>query len=173
LARAEMFRFRWTDRILDETRSAMTGMFIQRDFEEAEAVQRATSSIDAMKAAFPESMIEGDFTDVPDYPGIADLKDNHVLHAAIRCQASMLVTDNIKDFPTEALEPYSVEIATADNFIADAIDLDRYRAAEAIKVLRSRLTNPPMSAAELLDLWETRHGLTETVSLLRPFQGLI
>jgi len=173
LARAEMYRFRWTGRIMKETESALVLMFLARDFDDATAQARAAASIAAMVSAFPEAMIDGDFSDTPAFDGMPDPKDHHILHAAIRCQASMLVTDNIRDFPPDVLEPYAIEIATADNFIADAIDLDSVRAAEAVKGLRARLGNPPLDAEALLDLWDTRHGLSQTVSLLRPYQGLI
>lgn len=173
LARAEMYRFRWSGRILAETQSALTLMFEAKDFDKDIATARALATIEAMKAAFPEAMIDGDFNQTPTYDGLPDADDHHVLHGAIRCQASMLVTDNIKDFPLGVLEPYSIEVTTADGFIADAIDLDIVRAAEAVKMLRSRLNNPVLEAETLLDLWETRHGLSQTVALLRPYQGLI
>ena len=173
LARAEMYRFRWSARILAETQSALAEMFEAKGSTPEIANQKADSTLQAMQSAFPEAMIDGDFNHVPVYEGLPDADDNHVMHAAIRCQASMLVTDNVKDFPLDVLEPYSIEVSTGDGFIADAIDLDSVRAAEAVKRLRARLNNPPLEAEALLDLWETRHGLTQTVALLRPYQGLI
>ncbi|MCY4258686.1 MAG: hypothetical protein OXC91_00290, partial [Rhodobacteraceae bacterium] len=68
---------------------------------------------------------------------------------------------------------HAIEIATADDFIVDTIDLDSVRAAKAVKGLRMRLDNPPLDAKALLALWDTRHGLSGTVSLLRPHQDLI
>lgn len=38
-----------------------------------------------------------------------DEKDKHVLAATIRSGASVIVTFNLKDFPTEALTPWNVE----------------------------------------------------------------
>tara|TARA_R110000868_G_scaffold153694_1_gene379268 strand:+ start:1004 stop:1603 length:600 start_codon:yes stop_codon:yes gene_type:complete len=173
LARAEMYRFRWTNRIIHETETALVSVFAKRGLEQDVAEQRATASCAAMLGAFPEAMIEGDFNTVPSYPSLPDKKDYHVMHAAIRCKASMIVTDNLKDFPSEALADYELEVKSADGFIADAIDLDQIRTAEAVKRLRQRLSEPPYTAEELLDIWEQRHGLTQTVALLRPFQGLI
>jgi hypothetical protein len=85
----------------------------------------------------------------------------------------MIVTDNLKHFPEDALRPHDIEVRSADAFIADAIDLDRIRAAEAVKALRARLINPTVTAQDLLDRWEQHHGLVETVRLLRDYQGLI
>lgn len=173
LARAEMFRFRWTDRILQETEAALVSVFSSRGISEEEAKARASNTCAKMAEAFPEAMIDGNFNEVPAYPSLPDPKDHHVLHAAIRCKASMIVTENSSDFPAEALDDFELEAKTADGFIADAIDLDQIRTAAAIKGLRLRLKNPAMEAEALLDLWETRHGLVDTVSLLRQYQRLI
>lgn len=173
LARAEMFRFRWTKRIMTETQAALSKMFEERIGDREQAQERSTASCDAMQEAFPEAMIYGDFSEVPKYEFAPDIDDHHIIHAAILCKASMIVTDNIKDFPQTPLEPYELEVKTADEFIADAIDLDRVRTAEAVKGLRARLSNPPISAKELLDKWEQSHGLLQTVGLLREYEGLI
>ena len=173
LARAGMCRFRWTRRIMEETESALVSMFLARGFENAASQSRAAASTAAMVGAFPEAMIDGDFSNTPVYDGIPDPKDHHILHAAIRCQAPMLVTDNIRDFPSYVLKPHANEIATAEDIIVDTIDLDSVRAAKAVKGLRMRLDNPPLDAKALLALWDTRHGLSGTVSLLRPHQDLI
>lgn len=173
LAQAEMYRFRWTRRILQETENALADMFQKRGLPADAAEMRAQASCKSMQNVFPEAMIEGDFQTVPEYENLPDKKDAHVLHAAICCKAAMIVTDNLKDFPTEVLTGHELEAKSADDFIADAIDLDQIRTAEAVKQLRSRLSNPAYSAEELLDVWEKRHGLSQTVAMLRPFQGLI
>ncbi|WP_298182736.1 hypothetical protein [Saccharomonospora sp.] len=46
-----------------------------------------------------------------------DKKDRHVLAAAVRGNASVLVTANLKDFPTEALEPYDIRALSPDEFL--------------------------------------------------------
>ncbi|HRJ01108.1 MAG TPA: PIN domain-containing protein [Hyphomonas sp.] len=173
LAHAEMFRFRWTDRIMAETETALTAIFSERLGSQKDAASRATHSCKAMCEAFPEAMIEGNFSDVPAYDGVPDKNDHHIIHAAVLGKASMIVTDNLKHFPEDALRPHDIEVRSADAFIADAIDLDRIRAAEAVKALRARLINPTVTAQDLLDRWEQHHGLVETVRLLRDYQGLI
>lgn len=38
-----------------------------------------------------------------------DQYDRHVLAAAVRCEADVIVTVNLKEFPVEVLEPYEIE----------------------------------------------------------------
>jgi hypothetical protein len=148
-------------------------MFSERLGSQTDGAGRAKRSCEAMCEAFPEAMIEGNFSEVPAYDGVTDQNDHHIIHAAILGKASMIVTDNLKHFPEDALRPHDIEVRSADAFIADAIDLDRIRAAEAVKALRARLINPTVTAQDLLDRWEQHHGLVETVRLLRDYQGLI
>lgn len=173
LAHAEMFRLRWTERIMAETETALTAIFTERTGSRTVGANRARRSCEAMCEAFPEAMIEGSFSSVPVYDSIPDQNDHDIIHAAIQGKASMIVTDNLKHFPDEALRPHDIEVRSADAFIADTVHLDRIRAAEAVKALRARLINPAVSAQDLLDRWEQHRGLVETVRLLRDFQGLI
>ena len=51
-------------------------------------------------------------------------KDRHVLAAAVRCNAELLVTFNRKDFTQAALEPYSISVAGPSRFLQDLYELD-------------------------------------------------
>lgn len=73
---------------------------------------------------------------------LPDPGDNHVLAAAISTSASVIVTDNIKDFPVELLSPHGVEVRSTDDFIADRIELDPVEAILALKRRRERLKSP-------------------------------
>jgi hypothetical protein len=59
-------------------------------------------------------------------PGLAlpDPNDHHVLAAAIRCKAEVIVTFNLKDFPVSTLEAFDIEPQHPDEFIIDLWDLD-------------------------------------------------
>ena len=48
---------------------------------------------------------------------LPDANDRHVLAAAIKCNARIIVTINLKDFPTESLNPYGIEAMHPDEFI--------------------------------------------------------
>jgi hypothetical protein len=49
-------------------------------------------------------------------------KDRHVLAAAVKADASILVTENVKDFPAEATVPYNVDVLTPDQFLLELFD---------------------------------------------------
>jgi predicted nucleic acid-binding protein len=48
---------------------------------------------------------------------LPDPDDRHVLAAAIRGRANVIVTSNLKDFPEDALEPYGIEAQHPDEFV--------------------------------------------------------
>jgi hypothetical protein len=52
-----------------------------------------------------------------------DPKDRHVLAAAVRANASGIVTFNIRDFPSEAADIFEIEIIHPDEFLLDHLDL--------------------------------------------------
>jgi hypothetical protein len=163
LAEAEFFRVRWSQRILDETRSALNRIFIERKIEDALA--RAGRSVDAMHQAFPEALVEAHGSVAAMTFGLPDPKDEHVLTAAVQTQAQAVVTENISDFPASILTPLNLEARTADEFIADTIALDEGKAVAAIRTLRIRLKRPEMSAEDYLRSLEA-HGLFVTASIL-------
>lgn len=172
LAEAEFFRPRWTRTILDETRRAIPKTMTKRGFDETTANEKAGKACAAMERAFPEAMIEGHEALIPCIEGLPDPDDAQVLAAAIQCKASIIVTDNLRDFPAQMLEPYELEAKSADDFIADAIDLDSIRAVEAVKKMRKRLKNPALTADELLIRFEGR-GLKATADALRGYARLL
>ena len=81
---------------------------------------------------------------------------------------SLIVTFNLKDFPTEALNKFNIEAQHPDDFIVDLFDLNQMMVLKAMAAHRLSLKNPPKSADEYLDDLAT-HGLTQTVSITRPY----
>lgn len=165
LAEAEFFRIRWSDKILDETEIAIES--ILRDKGVEDATERAARARKAMVTAFEEACV-GDFTGMMGaVAGLPDENDRHVVAAALKTSASVIVTDNLKDFPGPVLTPLNLEARSADAFIADTIALDTGRAVAAIRRMRARLKKPEKTADTLLLDMEAA-GLTETVDALKP-----
>ena len=49
---------------------------------------------------------------------LPDPDDRHVLAAAIKARAQLIVTHNLKDFPEERLAPWNVEAVSPDAFVS-------------------------------------------------------
>jgi len=116
---------------------------------------------DALVTAY-EHLIPGLF--------LPDENDRHVLAAAIRCRASVIVTCNLEDFPREALREFNIEAQHPDEFIFNLFDLSPGLVIEAAENHRSSLKNPPKSVDEYLAMLEMQ-GLTQTTSALREYMG--
>ncbi len=103
---------------------------------------------------------------------LPDKNDRHVLAAAIRGRADVIVTFNLKDFPASALKPYDIEVQHPDEFMAHLIDLEPRAVLEAAKSVRFRLKNPPKSATEYVETL-SRQGLSKTAYFLAESANLI
>lgn len=165
LAEAEFFRIRWSARILDETEAAIGKILDARGY--ADAADRARRARAAMEAAFEEASVGALDGMMAAAAGFPDPDDAHVLAAALKTQAAVIVTENLKDFPAGVVAPLNIDVRSADAFIADTIDLDPGRAVAAIRRMRERLRRPEKSADTLLLDMEAE-GLVQTVDVLRP-----
>jgi cytosine/adenosine deaminase-related metal-dependent hydrolase len=97
---------------------------------------------------------------------LPDPDDRHVLAAAIKAQARVIVTENLRDFPDHALRRWNIEAQSADDFILDRIELHRRIVVEAVLRIAGSRRAPPTSFADVLDALE-RTGLSRSVAELR------
>jgi hypothetical protein len=103
---------------------------------------------------------------------LPDPDDRHVLAAAIHCDARVIVTLNLKDFPPGALAAYRIEAQHPDSFLFDLLGARRKAFLAAVRAIRRRLKNPPRTAEDYLLTLEEQ-GLSQTVGRLREFVDLI
>ena len=152
LAGTGLFRATWSDDILGE----MVASVLKRRPDLTPAQLERTCEL--MYEAMPGSLIEG--LEPP------DPNDRHVLAAAIRAGAQVIVTENIADFPGAALSPYDIEAQTPDVFVLHVIDLSPTTVARVIEEQAAALDQPPLSASDVLDRL-ARSGLPRSVAELR------
>src|SRR3954452_22465474 len=99
LAAERLFLARWTSRIEDEwTRNLLDN---RQDVSKLQ-VSRTKS---LMHRAVPDAIVDGYDTIMNDLH-LPDADDRHVLAAAIHAHVDVIVTQNLKDFPAEALRRY-------------------------------------------------------------------
>lgn len=81
---------------------------------------------------------------------LPDKNDRHVLAAAIRVGASVIVTENTKDFPPVILDKYDIETRTAGEFAVDTFQLYETAAVGAMRAMRERYGKPVQTPDELI-----------------------
>jgi len=103
-------------------------------------------------------------------PGLQlpDPDDRHVLAAAIRGQADVIVTMNLRDFPFDSIGSFGIEVQHPDEFVLHLFDLAPGAVVAAAQNHRQSLRNPTRTVAEYLETLERQH-LRQTVSVLREY----
>ena len=79
------------------------------------------------------------YEDLIDSLTLPDPDDRHVLAAAIRSSAEVIVTYNLKDFPAETLAKFDIEAQHPDDFLLSLFDLAPGQVCAAIKRQRESL----------------------------------
>ena len=97
---------------------------------------------------------------------LPDPDDRHVLAAAVKAKAQVIVTANLRDFPAEALRQWEIDPKSPDEFVRDQISLDRSVIYAAVQQIADSWRNPPGSVDDVLDRLE-RSGLAISVAELR------
>jgi PIN domain len=98
LARTGLVRARWSAGILAELDRALAERPVARD--------KRRRLFELMNAAVPDCPVEG-YEPLIDGLKLPDLDDRHVLAAAIKVGAQLIVTNNLADFPEDALASWN------------------------------------------------------------------
>ena len=77
-------------------------------------------------------------------------KDRNVLAAAVRGNAELIVTENIRDFPLSATKSYDIEVVDQDVFLLDQLDLESGCVYRALDWQVSRYRRAPRTIDDLL-----------------------
>jgi predicted nucleic acid-binding protein len=137
-AAAGFYQVRWSSQILDE----MTRSLVSKGIMAEEKAARLRAVI---VREFPEATIEG-------YEQLVvamknDEKDRHVVAAALKAGAQVVVTSNLKDF---TVLPEGMEAQSPDVFLCNLFDLDPDGFIELLREQAEDLVNPPMTLNEVL-----------------------
>ncbi len=165
LAKDDVFRAKWTADIQREWIEALLRNEPHRDRRKLERTsERMDSEIrDALIIGY-ESRI--------DALKLPDPDDRHVLAAAIVGRCDAIVTENLKHFPQNALDPYGIEVQHPDDFLAHHLNIFPLRFCRAVRKVRARLKNPPYTLEDYLANL-TRLGLIATASELERFSQFL
>lgn len=159
LALADLVQAKWTDAIQEEWMSALRRNRPDLPFANHERVRQL------MAIALPDALVTG-YEDRMESLNLPDKDDRHVLAAAIHCQASRLVTFNLKDFPQSTLEPFNLEAQHPDAFACHLLEAALDRVLAVVEEQRQVLRNPPKTGEQMLFDFAER-GLTSFADALR------
>ncbi|HEX4142177.1 MAG TPA: PIN domain-containing protein [Pirellulales bacterium] len=165
LALTDMFRARWTSEIHDEWMRN-----VRQDYPDITQAQ-VENIRDLMNSHVRNCLVTGYEFLIPTLT-LPDPSDRHVLAAAIRVGADVIVTANLADFPASQLSKYGIEAQHPDEFVMHLLDLAPQTVCTAAKHQRASLKKPPLNVEEYLASLQ-RQGLAQTVSALRQFAQLI
>ena len=162
LATTKLFRARWSNAIHEEW--IRTAKKIR-----PEVPTTNWNELRRLMDAHAEDCLVTDFEPLIEALSLPDPDDRHVLAAAIKGRADVIVTFNLRHFPEVDLNTYDLTAQHPDVFIRHLIDLEPDAVVESVQMVRARLKSPPLSVDQYLNTL-LRQGLIETVSGLRLFQ---
>lgn len=155
LAAEGLFVVKWSDIIQNEW---LRNLLANRpDLKKEQLFQ----TIKAMNLAFPDANVEN-FEVFISGVNLRDKDDRHVVACAIRCNADLIVTFNIKDFSTKELAKFGIEIQNPDELISNLIDINPKLVHKAISKMVKRLKNPKKTMDEVLTILE-KCGIKKSV----------
>jgi predicted nucleic acid-binding protein len=159
IAQAGLVQAKWTTEILDEL--ARARLRRNPDLDPAK--------LDRLKAlmndAVPDCLVWG-YESLIDAVKLPDPDDRHVLAAALRAGAQVIVTPNLKDFPAEDLAEYNIEPKFPDDFVLDQISIDDRIVFSCVQAMANGRGNPPQTVQDILAELENT-GLVASVAALR------
>lgn len=158
LAKSGVVQAKWTNEILDEMQRNLAA-------NRPDIAPRLANLRDLMNRAIPDCLIE-DYEPLIEGLKLPDPDDRHVLAAAIKAGAQVIVTSNLRDFPAEELASWSLEAKSPDDFVLDQIDFDDRIVWACVQQIADSHKNPPETIEDILDALE-RAGLVESVAALR------
>lgn len=154
---------RWSEEILDEVFRNLAND--RPDLDPAKLARTRQR----MCAAIPESLVSG-YEDLVDSLDLPDPSDRHVLAAAIHSGAKVIVTENVRDFPVQALSVHGIVAQSTDKFVTRLIESAPEQVAEIVEKQAADLKKPSYTVDQLL-VKLASNGLKRSISRLHEIRG--
>lgn len=165
LGKSRLYQPRWTAIIHDEWQRNLHNNRPDISREKLKHIEAL------MNKALPDALITG-FEPLISGVSLPDPDDRHVVAAAIKCKAEVIVTFNMQDFPHENITEFDIEALHPDEFLSDLLDLNQTQVLKAVHAQRTSLKSPPVSADDYLSAL-LKLGLPVTVKALEAYRFII
>jgi predicted nucleic acid-binding protein len=159
LSEAGLFRPRWTKEIHEELiRNVLADQPVRR----REDLDRRRALMDQ---AIDDDLIENYERHIENLV-LPDPADRHVLAAAIEGEAEIILTYNLRDFPSSTLTAYGISALHPDEFLCRHMKEEPALVMEVIEKMRLKRSRPEISHEQLLGKL-SRLALPNFVEMLR------
>lgn len=158
LADVKLFAPKWTEPIQDEwTRN----LLFNRPQLKSKSLE---ATIKAMNTAFQNANVKRFHSHIGKLQ-LPDVDDRHVLAAAIKAKVNFIITFNLKHFPQQYINSFSIHVIHPDDFVVQLIHQKRETVLLALNNLVDNLKHPPMTREQVLNSFK-KCGLTKCAELL-------
>ena len=165
LAVEGLYRPLWSSAVLAELQEHEARKLVRHGADRARADEAARRLIDAMHRAFDDACVSG-WEPLEGTFGLPDPDDEHLIATAVIGGAGVIVTENLRDLPSEKMPP-GVQVVTPREFALETVEVSPTLARRALTEISLRSHRTPRTVDELLAILDVRYGMSAAVSLLR------
>jgi predicted nucleic acid-binding protein len=145
LSEQRLFTCRWSDDIIAEVRHNLI-----------HKLKLAEPSVDRLlgelRAYFPDAWVDSGYKVL--IPAMTNNeKDRHVVAAAVKCQAEVIMTYNLKHYPESSIKPLNIRAKTPDEYLVDLCGVNPEIVVHTLYQQGAQL-NPPHSIEQVLNALE-------------------
>lgn len=148
LSEQRLFLCRWSEDILTEVRRNLIGKLNVKP-------ENVDHLLNEMRTHFPDACVDPGYKVLISAMTNSD-KDRHVVAAAVRCQAEVIITYNTKHFPEFSIKPLNICTKTPDEYLIDLYHVDPEIVVHTLYQQGQQL-NPSRSIEFVLDSLEVCH----------------
>lgn len=157
IASTGAYRPLWSTEILAELERTLRLLLGKRGASQEETDAYLTRLFRQMDTTFPDALVTG-WEPLAETVRLPDQDDRHVVAAAWAGRADLIVTDNLTDFPPDAL-PAPLLTQSLDDFLLDTLDLYPAQVVVAVHAVARRTgrSGPATTARDVAACLQT-HG---------------
>ena len=154
LSEAGLLQTNWSEGVLDETRRNL----IDPDGRFGLDAVRVDRMLKLMRSHFPQALVLGFESLVPQFVGRTDPKDEHVAAGALKRSKAVyggepvvLVTSNVTDLPQSAFAGTKIRVARPGRFLAELVNAEPGVPVVIDRMLK-RFRKPKATREDLLNI---------------------
>ncbi|TAE17818.1 MAG: PIN domain-containing protein [Bacteroidetes bacterium] len=142
-AHFDIYKPKWTADIFNEWKRVM----LQKGVD----IKAAEKRMKMAETAFPFARVDN-YSKIISQLTLPDANDRHILAAAIKAKASIIVTNNNKDFPKKYLARFGINVQTPDMFLNGLMVENPLLCVQAFKEMVLNKRQPVRTEREMLQI---------------------